>query len=1123
MSDLSPQALIALDASNRLAALDARTSFIVEAPAGAGKTELLTQRYLKLLGTVESPEEIIALTFTNKAAAEMRNRILQSLEAAEQNTAVDAPHKQQTRTLALAALQQSQQHQWLLLTQPSRLRILTIDALCSSLAAQMPLLSRLGGQPRVADDTAAHYLEAAKRTLAMVADESSMDAPVSTVLAFMQNDTQKLALLLSEMLAKREQWLPLTAHHQASDVRAISHQCEKIIRTVIEDQLTLASQALPANRQAMLMPVVRFAASNLEETHALKPLQDWQSPLMPLADTLPDWLTLTDFLLTDKGAFRKSGGLNVKLGFPKDHPDKATHIETFEQITALIGNPTPLHNLRTLPLLSLDELNHNSVIVQAFSKVLQLAAAHLWQVFQAAGEVDFVAISRLAINALRDEDGATDLALKLDYKISHLLVDEFQDTNATQKELLELLTAGWQPNDGRTLFCVGDPMQSIYRFRKADVSLFLQAATHGIGQVKLTPLKLTRNNRSHPQVVDWINHKFKSIFPATDNRLEAAISYREFIATRDTVDNEGVQIHALAVDGDEDSAAVYTHEAHYVATLIDQIQRKNPTQTIAVLVRSRTHLHALVSEIRRHFNHLTFQAVEIEGLSQRQTVQDALSLTRAMLHRADRVHWLNILRAPWCGLTLADLHTLCAHDHRATVWQLMQQATLSEDGQARLNHVRSVLSEAFAQQGRVPLRRWLESTWLQLGGGHTLISAGDNRDIQAFFDLVEKLAQGHTLDFTQLESAMEKLYAEPDITGNECLQFLTIHKSKGLEFDCVILPALNRKPRHPDSPLMLWEEVQTETHMQLLAAPYSKKKKNSAPSIYDYIKQLEATRANNETARLLYVAATRAIRKLHLVAAVKRNNDTITPVKQSLLELLWPSVGPEFLRAEPIRLPEDTTSLAEFTPQLKRLAVAKIPATLATQQARKLNTPAFTQPAIPDAITVSTLAADKGTLAHLYMQLISNSGVAHWPASRLEHCKPAMISWLLQQGHAQPLCVTTADDITSMLRTTLMSEDGQWVLKTRENEANELAIEMLNQQAIQKKVIDRTFVEEGTRWIIDYKSADLDKGLSASALQAIAEQYREQLEAYAQLFAYEGLNVQKAVLFLSVGKLVKLI
>lgn len=1140
MRDLTPQALIALDASNRLTALGARQSFIVEAPAGAGKTELLTQRYLKLLSTVESPEEIIALTFTNKAAAEMRNRILQSLEAAEQNTPVDAPHKQQTRALALAALQQSQQKNWQLLTQPSRLRILTIDALCSSLSAQMPLLSRLGGQPRVADDANTHYLEAAKRTLAMVANETSLDAPISTVLAFMQNDTQKLAQLLSEMLAKREQWLPLTSQHQASDLDEISRQCAHIIQTVIEDKLALAYQTLPTNLQAMLMPVVRFAArnllaaGNLEETHPLRALIDWQSPLTSKFQDFNKWLSLVGFLLLKdlkKVAFRQAGGLKADSGFPPKHPEKAGHVETFEHVTAVLGDPTLLHNLRNLPLLSVDELHQNSVVVSAFGQVLQLAAAHLWQVFQSAGEVDFVAISRLAINALRDEDGATDLALKLDYKISHLLVDEFQDTNATQKELLELLTAGWQPNDGRTLFCVGDPMQSIYRFRKADVSLFLQAATHGIGQVLLQPLKLTRNNRSHPQVVNWINQKFKSIFPATDNTLEAAISYREFIATRDAIDHEGVHVHALTVEDDEESAAVYSHEAHYVAALIDQTQRAHPSHKIAVLVRSRTHLHALVSEIRRHFSHLKFQAVEIEGLRQRQTVQDALSLTRAMLHRADRVHWLNILRAPWCGLTLADLHALCAHDHRATIWQLMQVATsceraLSDDGQARLAHVQSVLSQAFEQQGRMPLRRWIESTWLQLGGGHTLISAGDNRDIQAFFDLVETLAQGHSLDFSQLETAMEKLYAEPDITENDHLQFLTIHKSKGLEFDCVILPALNRKPRHADSPLMLWEEVQSASGTQLLAAPYSKKKKNSAPTIYDYIKQLEATRANNETARLLYVAATRAIRQLHLVATVKRKEDDITPVKQSLLELLWPSIGAEFIQAEPMRLPEDTSALAAFTPQLMRLPIAQMPVALAKYDTAKPIASAYQQLS-PEAESVLSaaqkLATDKGTLAHLYMQIISNTGLEQWTPARLNRCKPAIVNWLLQQKHTHALSLSSGDEIIAMLHTTLTSPDGQWVLKTRPDAANEFAIEALNNQMIQKKIIDRTFVEQGTRWIIDYKSIPLAPELSDATLQQMAEPYREQLEGYAHLFNQEGLRMQKAVFFLSVGKLVKLL
>jgi ATP-dependent exoDNAse (exonuclease V) beta subunit len=1121
-ADLTTEDYISRDAAHRKTALELN-SYIVEAPAGAGKTELLTQRYLKLLSTVDAPEEIIALTFTNKAAAEMRNRILQSLEAAQQNEPVEASHKQETRNLAIKALQHAAHQQWQLLAQPSRLRILTIDALCSSLAGQMPLLSRLGGQPRVSDAPDAHYLEAAKRTLAMVAQEKTLDAPISTVLAFMQNDSQKLADLLANMLAKREQWLPLIGTHQHISTEVIAAQCAHIIDACIQEKLDAAMQVFTAQAQSLLMPVARFAASHLPDDHPLKTLQDWQQPLTNQAHQLNNWLTLLQLIFTQEGQLRKTTGLNVKMGFPKDHPDKKMHIDTFEQVTGSIQNTDTLLALRQLPLVTPQDLAENSRIVQAFSLVLQYAAAHLLQVFQSAGEVDFVAIARAAIQALNDDQGATDLALKLDYKISHLLVDEFQDTNATQKELLELLTAGWEPNGQRTLFCVGDPMQSIYRFRKADVSLFLQASSDGIGHIPLQALKLSRNNRSHPKIVEWINSHFAHIFPKADNTLEAAISYRHFIATKDAIADEGVHVHPLIVQTEEESAQANACEARYVANLIHTEKTRDPKQSIAVLVRSRSHLHDLVSEIRRHYPNLHFKAVEIEALHTRQTVQDALSLTRAMLHRADRVHWLNILRAPWCGLTLADLHALCAHDHHATIWQLMQQATqLSDDGKQRLLHVNTVLSQAFAHQGRMPLRRWIESTWLQLGGGNTLVSAGDNRDVQAFFDLIEKLADGNALDFSQLESAMQKLYAEPDVAGDDKLQFLTIHKSKGLEFDCVILPALNRKPRHADAPLMLWEEIQSEGKTQLLAAPYSKTKKQSAPNIYEYIRQLEATRANNETARLLYVAVTRTIRTLHLVATVKRkDNDEISPTKQSLLELLWPSLQQRFAMADTQPLQNDgALTLAEFTPQLMRLVQPSSPARLAAISPKPTIMNTSNVRTSPQESTADSMASDKGTLAHVYLELIANTHLEDWTAQHLMQCQPAMVYWLQQHGHTRDISLKLAQEVIHLLQTTLNSTQGQWVLQHRAMATSEQAIEFVADMEVNKKVIDRTFIEHDVRWIIDYKTMAIDPDADESALKVLAAQYKTQLDGYAQLFIHEGLPIQTAIFFVSIGKLV---
>lgn len=1128
------QNLNELDSLNRARALE-HASFIVEAPAGAGKTELLTQRYLKLLATVNEPEEIIALTFTNKAAAEMRNRILVSLENAQLQTIETAAHKLKTRELANAALKQSNAKQWDILTQPSRLRILTIDALCSSLTRQMPLLSKFGGQPAVSDDTEPHYLEAARRAIAHIVHETHSDDTVTMALRYMDNNSEKLMALLAKMLSMRDQWLPLAGQLHAVDVEEVSFNAEIVLRHLVEEHLLAALNVLQPSLQNLLMPLARYAASNLTEEAEIAPLLDWQLALGADADDLTQWQALANFLVTkSEKNYRKS--LTKNNGFPATDEGKSKKDDYFAIINTL-ENSEAIANLFSLPAIS--ALEDSQPVIQALTRLLVLAASHLWAVFQGAGEVDFVAIAQSAQQALENERGATDLALQLDYKISHLLIDEFQDTSPVQMSLIEKLIEGWQPDDGRTLFCVGDPMQSIYRFRKADVSLFLQATELGIGHLPLTRLQLSRNNRSHPAVVSWINSAFQQVFPKHDNINQGAISYREFMATRPQVEQEGVTLHPLIVDanGDEDSPNTKQIEARYVAELVVKLRAQNQTQKIAVLVRSRSHLRELVSEIRRNHAYLKFQAVEIEHLNDRQTVQDALSLTCALHHRADRIHWLNLLRAPWCGLTLTDLHALAADNHRATIWQLMQDEArlqrLSEDGRLRLTHVKTVLTAAFEAQGRMPIRRWLESTWLQLGGGKCLVDAGDNRDVQVFFDLVEKVSRSGQLDIAALELGMQKLYAKPDIEADDSLQFLTIHKSKGLEFDTVILPALNRKPRGSDNDLVLWQEVTIDHHLHLIAAPLTAKNNaanKSAPNIYDFLKSIETERNDNEIVRLLYVAATRTERQLHLIATMQANaKGELKPASRSLLEVLWPAVAADFLQVKSLDLSASaakTMDIGEFKPQLQRLQTSEFLSQTLDAYSQQAGNDSEYQPMpnkalenLADYLVGADIQRHCGTLAHLYMELFATTDLQAWDVERLMRCQPAMQKWLMQQGHSTEVAGQGAAHVLAALQTVLNSQAGQWVLKNHTDAASELSLMQVEATDIKNHVIDRTFVENGVRWIVDYKLSHAEESID---LNLTAKQHRPQLQRYAGVFKAEGLPIKQAVLFLAHGQLVEL-
>ncbi|MDX1562792.1 MAG: UvrD-helicase domain-containing protein, partial [Gammaproteobacteria bacterium] len=194
------------DSKERGRALDPSRSFIVEAPAGSGKTELLIQRYLRLLDCVDTPEQVVAITFTRKAAAEMRHRVIELLTAA----AGDEPmpeHRKTSKELAHRVLVQSAKRGWSLREHPQRLRITTIDALNASLAQQLPISS--GGIIGAAVDESPDrlYRIAAERTAECLDDDGELGLGLRKLLGAVDNSRTKLEQWLAGALPQRDRWL----------------------------------------------------------------------------------------------------------------------------------------------------------------------------------------------------------------------------------------------------------------------------------------------------------------------------------------------------------------------------------------------------------------------------------------------------------------------------------------------------------------------------------------------------------------------------------------------------------------------------------------------------------------------------------------------------------------------------------------------------------------------------------------------------------------------------------------------------------------------------------------------------------------------------------------------------
>ena len=353
-------------------------------------------------------------------------------------------------------------------------------------------------------------------------------------------------------------------------------------------------------------------------------------------------------------------------------------------------------------------------------------------------------------------------------------------------------------------------------------------------------------------------------------------------------------------------------------------------------------------------------------------------------------------------------------------------------------------------------------------------------------------------DFAWFREQVDALFAQPDAKAGDALQLMTIHKAKGLEFDTVIIPGLGEVPRQDESSLILWLEQSGE----LLLAPISETGADADP-IYDYLSSVERRKLEQETKRLLYVAATRARSALHLLGVMKMKEDgsIAEPASASFLKLLWPVVGQEFASLPPPKTVEEAVPPRTIRRVPADWAVPPPPPSV-TWTHRKIEvveSPPLTYEWVGDALRHA------GTALHGLLERIAREGVGAWNPETVRSRRPLYEAMLANLGVPPANLSEAAERVEKALLQTLRDPKGRWILAKHAEAECELTITGLVDGKLCEAVIDRTFVDEdGVRWIIDYKMSAHTGGDLETFLDNEKQRHEDQLLRYARLMNRES-------------------
>jgi ATP-dependent helicase/nuclease subunit A len=718
-------------------------------------------------------------------------------------------------------------------------------------------------------------------------------------------------------------------------------------------------------------------------------------------------------------------------------------------------------------------------------------------------------------------------------------------------------------------------MQSIYFFRDADAELFSRVRVLGLELPDADPLPLefvplSSNFRTAPQLVDELNQVFTRIFAANDGSgIEFASA--EAARQRDLVRQPRLSLHidfipqtirASTTDQDtlrrkqetvERRIAIHEKQTSEIVELIrgfhDRIEAARAHGDkfrIAILGRTYAALKPIAAALRDVA--ISFRAVDLENLCERPEVQDALAMTRALLNPEDRVAWLGVLRAPWAGLSLSDLHILAGADDPLLFRRPLPELTgarlnlLSPHGRAAAERVIEAFNMARTLRAAEPsasLGAWLEQVWLGLGGADCVDIVG-RANLELLWKRIDMLDDGELDLFGPgLDAALADLNALPDpaASSDYGVQLMSIHKSKGLEFEVVIVPELEAGCRRGEYRLLSWLERGLESAdesgdvTEFLVAPVQSKGAESG-KCKSWVDRVYRQREAQEMRRILYVSATRAREELHLFArpeyrSGQNGSYTLCDPRDSLLATAWPALGREIsLRFDRwVNVPDDVevgaiaasnaSDLIEM-PRLTRPAIIRrlplhyVRPPSKYDPAQAVDTIARTgNPQLYQRHEGGAVSRALGSAVHLLLEELAYLRTIHdWAEARdaLRTTHPMAVARLRSTGLDERHAARVAAQAMDIAIRASEDSAGQWILSPHPDAASEVRWAGIIAGVLHEVRVDRIF-RAGTAsgsedadcwWIVDYKTASHNATDSESLLK-LRSLFAPQLELYAQV------------------------